>query len=150
MNNIFHVERVLPDKSTQRLATVTSMSDTQHITETPQYAGTWINKNRKLLRYGRGEVRIVEEVVGMSVTDSYTVVEDNEPAFRLDIANGDDIDYLIVTTSCIMGYASSDPSPVWVCDSFHNLLHFISKDMAYECLQKYEELTTTYNIQGEL
>lgn len=61
MQTVYEIVHVLPDKSERIVKTVTELDEVRLITEVTQFAGTWINDTRKILRYRRGELQIREQ-----------------------------------------------------------------------------------------
>lgn len=146
----YRIVHVLPDKTELDVATVDKFSDVAYYTESPRFMGTWINDRKKLLRYRLGELRIIEQQYPMAIIQTESIREDGQPAYKLYVENGYELEWIVMTGYNIAGYNSTQDSPLWVVDSFTNLALFVEKTFAYDCLQLYDELIKAFSIKGSM
>jgi hypothetical protein len=148
MRTVYDIIRVYPNKSTEKLQTINSLADIDHLVETPQFVGTWINSSRKLLRYGRGEIRIQPRIEEQQLGDRATIEVDGIPAFVCSVTNSDDINFVVISQKSIAGFVTLKQKPLWTVGSITELSGFIDKNLAYQCALAYDTLVETNNLKA--
>jgi hypothetical protein len=148
MRTVYDIVRVKPDKSTELIQTVASKADIPHLVETPQYVGTWINDNRKLLRYGRGEIRIKQRVERQELGDRATIEVDGKPAYLFSVRNAGNLLWIVIAQKHIIGYNILKNKELWKVGSITELSGHIEKEMAYQCALAYDTLTEVHKLKS--
>lgn len=148
MRTVYDVVRIHPNKSTEILQTVLDKADVEQIVETPQFVGTWINSSRKVLRYGRGEIRISERIEHQEIVDRATIEVDGQPAYLCSIAHANELQWIIISQKYIAGYNIMRTKELWRANSFTELSGYIDKSLAYQCVLAYDTLTETNKLKS--
>lgn len=148
MRTVYDVVRINPDKTTEILHTVEQRADVDPIVETPQFVGTWINSERKLLRYGRGEIRIQSRVEHQELVDRATIEVDGQPAYFCSVRNADQLHWLTITQKYIAGHPLIRGMELWRCYSITELTGHIDKSLAYQCALAYDTLVETKGLKA--
>jgi hypothetical protein len=146
---VYEIVRVYPNKAEEILQTVESRDDVPLHVETPQFVGTWINENRKLLRYGRGEIRIRRVINRPSIGGKATTTVSGRPAYMLSIKYADELDWILISADYIAGL-NLLRKELWRVNSFVKLPTLIDKELAYQCMLEYDMLIDEFNLVGML
>jgi hypothetical protein len=150
MRTVYDIIRVKPDKTTEVLQTVASKADISHLVETPQYVGTWISEYRKLLRYGRGEIRIQPRIERQEIVDRAMVDVDGQPAYLCNIRNADSLMWIVIAQKYVSGYNLLKDKELWKVKSFNDLTKYVDKELAYQCSLAYDTLIETKRMEAYL
>jgi hypothetical protein len=148
MRTVYDIVRVKPDKTSEILQTVASKADIPHLVETPQYVGTWINDDRKLLRYGRGEIRIQKRIEHQELGDRATIEVNEQPAFLFSVRNAGNLMWIVISQKHIIGYNILKNKELWKCGSITELTGHIDKSLAYQCSLAYDTLTVVHKLKA--
>lgn len=160
MMPIFQIVHVKSDGSEKVIGEVRSPTEVKAIVDTSDYQGTWLTDTRKLLRYRRGEIviRLLEEVLrpyGPEISHNYEIVNKEIvhwkkfDALKLQIANGGNLHWLMLTPSQIIAYDMRN-TPLWTCDSFSELCEMCSKKLAFEVAQIHENYLNSFGYQSAI
>jgi hypothetical protein len=151
MTVIYEIVHVLPDKSEQILHSVDSLAEVPYFVDNPRFVGTWISETRKILRYGRGELRIREVQKPMRIVSKEVLEERDVEKVLLKIENGYDLHWIEITADSISGYDILRKAPLWTVTNFAMLaLQLDNKEVAFECMEHYEMFTSVYGIKGAM
>lgn len=150
MRSVYEIVRVYPNKSEEVIQTVDSMEEVALYVETPQYVGTWINESRKLLRYGRGEIRIRRVFDRPTIESRVVTTVFDQPAFLLGIKKDEQLKFIIISRTYIAGYSKNRMTELWKVTNFAKLPTLIDKELAYQCMVEYDMLIDTYKLKPSL
>lgn len=148
MRTVYDIVRIKPDKSTEVIKTVDKLADASPLVETPQFVGTWINSTRKLLRYGRGEIRIQSRIERQEIVDRATIEKDDVPAYVCHIRHAGELNFIVIEQKHISGFRSMGEKPLWRVASFTELSGHIDKELAYQCVLAYDTLVEVYKLKA--
>lgn len=148
MRTVFDVVRIHPDKTTEIVQTVLNRADADPIVETPQFVGTWINSERKLLRYGRGEIRIVPRIESQQLGNRTIVIIDDNPAYFITVLNGGELQWMTISQKYIAGHPIDRHKELWRVASFTELTNYVDKNLAYQCALTYDTLVELKGLKA--
>lgn len=137
MKVTYEIVHIRKDKTQEVIATVDSKDEIKKITDVPQYNGTWIRDDRKILRWSNGELRVNIVEQSASVEARRTTYIGSMPLYELLIANGDELKIVCLNNYIIVGY-NAQMVPLWQTASFTQLSDIVGKDLAYEIHQLQE------------
>lgn len=140
MNPIYNIVCKRPDGQEILIHSADSRNEVMMIVDTKQFAGTWIDENRKLLRYGLGLIEIREEVKVAAVTSIKVFEHEGIAKYLMELANHHEIGWLVMSSGSITAYDRSQQTLMWEVDNFAMLALRVSKEVAYDCMQYYEKL----------
>ncbi|MMZ45685.1 hypothetical protein D3C75_232740 [compost metagenome] len=149
MKTAYKLYHIMPDKSKKLIADVRSADDVQYHIETPKYAGTWLSPTRKLLRFGRGEVRIEEYIVPPSVVNHKLINTGAVIGYDLEIIDHKHITTIRVEHDRITGFVQGHIR-LWETDSFTELANLAGKELAYACYEYHELLLKQFNLSSAI
>lgn len=150
MRTVYEIVRIYPNKAEEVIQTVESIDRVPSHVETPQFVGTWINDSRKILRYGRGEIRIRKQVLRPTIVGKATIEINEQPAYLLNIKYGEGLDWIVIEQSYIAGYDVTRKNELWRATKFSKLPTLIDKELAYQCMVEYDTLVDTHHLVGML
>jgi hypothetical protein len=150
MRSVYEIVRVYPDKTEKVLQTVDQEADIPQHVETPHYVGTWINNNRKLLRYGRGEIRIRRKIFRPSIESIIITTVGDEPAIRLNIKYDEKLKSVLLCSQFIAGYGEKRYEELWRVTNFAKLPTLVDKELAYELMVEYDKLVDAFALKAKL
>jgi hypothetical protein len=143
----YDIMHVHPDKTEELIDTVRNKEDITMITEQPKWLGTWINESCKVLRWSRGELKIVTNEHPMRVKSFSTTHLGSMPLYQLHIAFGEELKTICLNSHTIVGY-DVKMAPLWQTNSFTKLADIIDKEVAYQCMEYYEKYLKEFNAKG--
>lgn len=137
---VYEIVHRLPNGHELVLHTVDSRAEVTLLVDTARYDGTWLDESKKLLRYGMGlivvrKVSKVLEVINEELIDDFGITR-----CKLEIANHKVVGWLVMSSNSITAYDHSYNIRLWHVDSFAELANTLGKEIAYECMQRYERL----------
>lgn len=150
MTTAYEIVRISRDKTEQTIATVLTLQEIDCIVESPQYVGTWLNDTRKLLRYGLGEIHVRKVKLRPQVADHAFTEHDGQMTVLLNIRYGIGLDWIRITNSYIAGYNLSRTRELWRVTNLVNLRIHLDKDLAYVCIQLYDKLLDSCQLEGAM
>lgn len=151
MNVNYDIVHLLPDKTRQLVATVSTKAEMTPVLERSQYAGTWISPTRKILRRNRGELLIVKKAIPASIRGIQTYENGREQVCRMTIANHNEVGCLEFTTDEIIGYDHTQRIRLWTATGFNALaIELDNKQLAYDCMQQWEAFISENGLQGAM
>lgn len=150
MKAAYRVIHRLPDGTEQEICTVDSLSDVDFYVETAQYAGTWLDKRRKLLRYGLGLIEIREMVKPMKIVSEKVIQGGPRLECKLGVENCGKVEWLILSSHRISAYDKGMKARLWEVDNFAMLADKLNKPIAYDCMKIYESLNGLDDFKGSM
>lgn len=145
----YEIVHVKNGKEPETIGIYRSEEEVKALTETARYAGTWMNDKRKLLRYGRGELRIHTRNLMPKVISHNTVVFQKYRAYDLFVINHPEIVCIRINTHFITGYGVNDVQ-LWETQSFRELANIVDKELAYVCQRYYDQFIEEFSLAGAI
>lgn len=147
MYKSLEVYHILPNKTRQLIAEVQDLNAVRYIVETPKYIGTWLTDNRKLLRFGRGEVIIEERIELPRVLRHRVRASGNYASYDLDIIYHESLRSIRIEANLITGFGDGNRK-LWETTSFAHLVELVGKDVAYSCYKYHEMLLSQFKLDS--
>jgi hypothetical protein len=150
MNIVYELVHVKRDKSEQLITTVTDLNDINFYTESSRYHGTWLNETRKMLRYGMGELQVRKIVKHPTIAGHAFTVFNGQDVCLLNIKHDANLHWIAISEDCITGYDLTKRIVLWKVTNFAKLTLHTNKDIAYGCMQLYDQLLDMYGLKGAM
>lgn len=181
MRTVYDIVHILPDKSEQLIQTVDKKVDIRLFADSAKYKGTWVSDTRKILRYRKGEIRIVErqepetpnDITIQEAIEQHIKLQEQEDQIpqsyvsRAEIIevretiendvvkiiartiNSEPVYWLEMTVFGIRALGLTK-NPLWEVYTFTDLGERIGKNLAYQCLELYEQHFASFGVKGAL
>ncbi|MNB86375.1 hypothetical protein D3C75_333180 [compost metagenome] len=149
MTTQYEIVLVRSDKEPETIATVDSNEEVRKITETARYAGAWVNDQRKILRYGRGELRVHIRDLKPKIVACNTIIYYQYRAYDLEVQNDPTLASIRINAHLISGYDRQDKQ-LWETPSFRELSEIIGKELAYVCSRYYDQFINEFKLASAM
>lgn len=152
----YEIIHVWPDNSHHPVATVSDKEHLELIIETPRYVGTWLNANRKLLRFGRGELIIKELTLEPRVISHKIIpLSTGRLVYELCVKDDELLKAIILDNEHISGLTSAFDENItdnilWSTDSFTKLSDLTTKEIAYQTFRYYEKFCMETGLESAI
>jgi hypothetical protein len=133
----------------ETIATVNTDEEVRRITETARFAGTWINDQKKILRYGRGELRVHVKQLLPKIVDCNTIIYYQYRAYDLAVQNDPTLTAIRINAHFISGYDKDDKA-LWETQSFRELSEIVGKELAYVCSQYHDRFISEFKLASAM
>jgi hypothetical protein len=143
---IIHIKR---DGSQELLKIVETPAEIQQLTETAQYAGTWINGTVKVLSNMKGKLLIRSRKKEPRITAVETVRIHNVLWSKLHISYSDTLVHIMMRDDQFVGYGPG-LEVVWSAKSFSELVNHVGKEIAYQCKINYDRYLEEYGLEDKM
>jgi hypothetical protein len=145
----YEIVHIKPNKEPVVIATVYSDEEVRKITEAARFAGTWISDVKKVLRYGRGELRVHVRSLAPKIVDHKVVVFQKFRAYDLEVINHPTIACIRINAHFITGYDLNDKQ-LWETQSFRDLSDIVGKELAYVCSRYYDKFIEEFKLASAI
>jgi hypothetical protein len=149
MTTQYEIVYVRANKEPETIATVKTDEEVRAITETARFAGTWVNDQKKVLRYGRGELRVHVRNLLPKIVDCKTIIYYQYRAYDLEVQNDPALTAIRINAHFISGY-NKDDKQLWETPSFRELSEIVGKELAYVCSQYYERFIGEFKLASAM
>lgn len=137
MKVYYEIVHIKPNKQETIIAIKHKVEDLPRVTEKPQWAGTWLTPDRKLLRYGRGELVIREKVKQPRIVSHKKLTIGDKDWYELQVMYHETLHTIFLNDVVIMGHNSAQVV-LWSTNSPVELAEHIGKEMSYQ-VSRYQE-----------
>lgn len=135
---LYRLIHVKPDKSEEILRETDDLADIRLISETAQYAGTWLSDSRKMLKQRKGELRIVEMIRHPELVSHEEYEANNTTWVRCMLKYGGDVTAICFNDSVFLG-CDKKFGILWLTYGLADLSEVVGKELAYEIGQLHEK-----------
>lgn len=149
MTTQYEIVYVKPNNEPETIATVANNNEVRSITESAKFAGAWVNDQRKILRYGRGELRVHVKELKPKIVDYKAVMFHRYCAYDLAVVNHPTLACIRINTHYLTGYDAKD-NQLWETTSFRELAEIIGKELAYVCLRYYDQFIEEFKLASAI
>ncbi|MNB67634.1 hypothetical protein D3C87_914820 [compost metagenome] len=149
MNTQYEIVHIKSNKEPVVIATVYDEDEVRKITESARFAGTWISDIKKVLRYGRGELRVHVRCLAPKITGHKTIIFQKFRAYDLEVINHATITCIRINAHFITGYDINEKQ-LWETQSFKTLSDIVGKELAYVCSRYYDQFIEEFKLASAI
>ncbi|MNT18972.1 hypothetical protein D3C71_234730 [compost metagenome] len=149
MTTQYEIVYVKPNNEPETIATVNTDEEVRQITETARFSGMWVNDQKKVLRYGRGELRVHVKNLLPKIVGHNTIIYYQYRAYDLEVINHPTLTSIRINAHFISGFDKNDKQ-LWETPSFRELSEIVGKELAYVCSQYHERFINEFRLASAM